>query len=205
MEVKRTDAQVIELAIKQIFAFIGEDANRAGLTDTPKRMMRMWGEIFRGYDPTKRPQVTTFDNGEDGVCYQDIIFDNGTYHSVCEHHFLPFFGNYVFAYIPNPKGKVIGLSKIARLIDYHAAKLQIQERLVSDVVSDIERELSKGTEHPPLGVALLMQGEHLCKTMRGVKKQGTMTTIETRGVFKEGEKRKEFLDFAKQCLRNGKV
>ena len=89
---------------------------------------------------------------------------------MCEHHMMPFFGKYWFAYIPNSEGSILGISKIGRVIDYCAARLQVQERLAQDVVTMIVDALGK--EHPPLAVGIIMEGEHLCKTMRGVKKQG---------------------------------
>ena len=185
--------------IRKALRYIGEDPDRPGLVGTPDRIIRMWREIFRGYDPAQHPKITTFDNGMDGLYYDNIITDCGNFYSMCEHHAMPFFGKYVFAYIPNPKGKIIGLSKIARVVDYHAAKLQIQERLVSDIINDIKAAL--GQENPPLGVALIMQGEHLCKTMRGVKKQGMMSTSVMEGCFREqGETRMEFLNLANELL-----
>lgn len=193
METKHTNTEAIELSIKQIFAHIGEKPDREGLIDTPKRIVKMWREIFRGYDPEQKPKITTFQNGKDGVTYDNMVIDTGTFYSVCEHHLMPFFGSYYFAYIPNPKGQIIGLSKIARMVDYHAAKMQIQERLVSDVIRDIENAL--GTENPPLGIALVMKAEHLCKTMRGVKKQGEMTASMLTGAFKEPATRAEFMQF----------
>ncbi len=191
METKYTDTEDIELSIKKILCHIGENPDREGLIETPARMVRMWKEIFRGYDPKQKPRITTFQNGADGLVYDNMIVDSGNFYSVCEHHFMPFFGQYYFAYIPNPKGKILGLSKIARVVDYHAAKMQIQERLVSDVVREIERAL--GTDNPPLGIALVMEAEHLCKTMRGVKKQGRMMASMLTGVFKEAAPRAEFM------------
>ena len=191
--------QKIEKALREILSFIGEDPDRAGLVGTPDRIVRMWREIFRGYDPTQHPKITTFENGMDGIKYDNMIVDSGNYYSMCEHHMMPFFGKYVFAYIPNPKGKIIGLSKIGRVVDYHAAKLQIQERLVSDIVDDITQAL--GDEYPPLGVALLMEGEHLCKTMRGARKPGKMSTCRLDGIFKEVAARNEFLVMAQKMLK----
>lgn len=199
MENKHPNAEVIELSIKRIFEHIGEDPNRPGLVGTPDRMIRMWAEIFRGYDPTQRPKITTFSNGDDGVIYDNMVLDSGTFYSVCEHHFMPFFGRYVFAYIPNPKGRILGLSKIARVVDYYAARLQIQERLVSDVVEEISSAL--GEEYPPLGVALVMEAEHLCKTMRGVKKQGKMVASRLTGAFKDDPTaRAEFMQYVTSRL-----
>lgn len=190
----------IEEHLRAIAEYIGEDPNRPGLIGTPDRIIRMWKEIFRGYDPARHPKVTTFNNGMDGVHFDNMILDSGNYYSMCEHHAMPFFGKYVFAYIPNPNGKILGLSKIGRVVDYHAAKLQIQERLVSDIVEDIAGVL--GTENPPLGIALLMEGEHLCKTMRGARKPGKMTTCKVMGIFKnEISARNEFLQLARELIK----
>lgn len=186
--------------LRALAQYIGEDPDRPGLLGTPDRIVRMWGEIFRGYDPDKHPKITTFQNGMDGISYDNMILDSGNYYSMCEHHAMPFFGRYVFAYIPNPDGRILGLSKIGRVVDYHAAKLQIQERLVADIVNDIAAAL--GEEHPPLGIALLMEGEHLCKTMRGARKPGKMSTCQVTGVFKSDiSARNEFLQVARQLIR----
>ena len=179
--------------VKQLLFHIGEDPERPGLVGTPDRVVRMWGEIFRGYNPEARPKVSCFKNGMDGLVYDQMIIDTGDFYSHCEHHMVPFFGKYWFGYIPHPEGNIIGLSKVARLVDYHAAKLQIQERLVNDVVEDIWNELSRDAI-PPLGMGLVMQGEHLCKTMRGIRKKGTMTTTKLKGVFFDNKAaRDEFL------------
>lgn len=168
--------------IKDLFEYIGDNPNREGLKDTTDRILRMWAEIFRGYDKSRCPKVTTFQNGADGITYDSMIVDSGDYYSLCEHHSMPFFGQYWFAYIPNPQGKILGLSKIGRVVDHCAAKLQIQERLVSDVVSIIQDAL--GSEYPPLGIALVMKGRHLCKEMRGARKKGEMTSSFLTGLFK---------------------
>ena len=187
----------IEGAVRIILKEIGEDPDRLGLIGTPDRVARMYQELFRGYDPKQHPKVTTFDNGADGICYDSMIVDSGKFYSLCEHHIMPFFGKYVFAYIPNPKGKILGLSKIGRVVDYHAAKLQIQERLVADIVADIAKCL--GTERPPLGIALYMQGEHLCKTMRGVKKEGMMSCSYLTGIFRDdASTRAEFMSICRR-------
>lgn len=182
--------------IKELFEFIGETPDREGLAETPDRIVKMWREIFRGYDKERKPKITTFNNGEDGLVYDSMVIDSGDYYSLCEHHAMPFFGNYFFAYIPHPKGKILGLSKIGRVVDYCAAKLQIQERLVSDVVTMIKEAL--GDEYPPLGIALMMKGRHLCKEMRGARKKGEMTSRYFEGIFKtNSELRTEFLTLAK--------
>ena len=173
----------VEDNIVRLLEYIGENPNRAGLVGTPDRIIRMWKEIFRGYDATQKPKITVFDNGVDGIAYDNMVIDEGNFYSMCEHHVMPFFGHYWFAYIPNPKGKILGISKVGRVVDYCAAKLQIQERLVHEVVDMLKNAL--GEEYPPLGIALVMKGEHLCKTMRGVKKKGTMTSSYLWGAFKD--------------------
>lgn len=190
--------------IRRILYQIGEDPEREGLVGTPERVVRMWSEIYRGYDKSQRPKVSVFQNGSDGLVYDQMITDSGSFYSHCEHHMVPFFGQYYFAYVPHPDGLIIGLSKVARLVDYHAAKLQIQERLVNDIVEDIWDSLSYkitddgiATLVEPLGMALVMKGEHLCKSMRGVKKKGVMTTSVLKGVFEKSEVRQEFMSLIK--------
>ena len=179
----KENKQIIEDAVRAIMRAIGENPDRPGLIGTPDRIARMYAEIYRGYDKSTYPKITTFENGMDGIVYDAMITDSGKFYSMCEHHAMPFFGKYIFAYIPNPKGKILGLSKIGRLIDWHSARMQIQERLVSDIVTDVERIL--GTENPPLGIALYMEGEHLCKTMRGPRKEGKMSCAYLTGIFRE--------------------
>ncbi len=188
---KKIQDEQSELLIKTMFGVVGEDPNREGLKDTPKRVVKMWKEIYRGYDDTQLPRLAIFPNNEDGIHYDQMVVDEGYFYSQCEHHMVPFFGNYYFAYIP--KDKILGLSKVARVVDHFSAKLQIQERLVKEVVDYLEKELD------PLGIALVMKGRHLCKEMRGAKKvNGLMTTSDLRGVFREDEKvRMEFLNLIK--------
>jgi len=184
--------------VKKIIEFIGDDPNRPGLKDTPDRVVKMWQEIFRGYDKKNKPKITTFDNGSDGIVYDQMICDTGNFYSHCEHHMVPFFGRYWFAYIPAPKGKILGLSKVARIVDYHAAKLQVQERLVNDVVQDLYEALhiSKASWNKPLAMGLVIEAEHLCKTMRGAKKKGKMRTVHLIGTFKtDAAARAEFMDW----------
>ena len=180
-----------EQHIRELFEYIGEDPSRIGLLGTPERIVRMWKEIYRGYDPDQKPHITTFPNGEDGLFCNDMIVDTGSFYSMCEHHTMPFFGRYWFAYVPETDGKIIGLSKIARMVDYCSARLQIQERLVTDIVHEIGDALGPGSH----SVALLMKGEHLCKTMRGVKKKGYMTSQCLTGSFKRIEHQAEFFNF----------
>lgn len=182
--------------IRELFEFIGENPNREGLQDTPDRMVRMFREIFRGYDPNAKPKITTFQNGRDGITYNELVFDKGDFYSLCEHHARTFFGEYYFAYIPNPNGKILGISKIGRVVDYCSSKLQIQERLVRDIVDMLTEAL--GTEYPPLGMAMIMKGRHMCKESRGARKKGEMTSSYLTGVFKtDPALRAEFISMCK--------
>ena len=168
---------------------IGEDNSRTGLKDTPKRVAKMYLEIFRGYseDP---PKVTTFPNGEDGLKVDQMITDTGYFYSHCEHHMVPFFGEYYFGYIPNKK--ILGLSKISRIVDHFSAKLQIQERLNRDVVDYLHDILE------PQGIIFVTKARHLCKEMRGTKKYNSPATCsEIRGEFEEPEVRMEFFELIK--------
>lgn len=175
-----------EKAIKTLLSYIGENPDREGLKGTPDRIIRMWDEIFRGYDKDKIPRITTFPNEEKET---DIVFDSGDYYSMCEHHVLPFFGKYYFAYIPSPDGRILGISKIARVIGYCAARLQLQERLAIDIIKMLDAALNGKA----LGFAIVMRGQHLCKTMRGVRNKGKMTVSHFTGVFKDDpDKRNEF-------------
>lgn len=174
-------------AIRTLMTYIGEDPTRDGLVDTPDRILRMYEEIFRGYDADKKPNITTFNN-EEG--FSDIVFDSGEYYSMCEHHMLPFFGNYYFAYIPSPEGRILGISKVARVVGYCAARLQLQEKLAVDIVN----MLSKALEGKALGFAIVLKGQHLCKTMRGVRNNGKMTVSHFTGLFDKSDnnRREEF-------------
>jgi GTP cyclohydrolase I len=177
----------------EILKHIGEDIKRPGLKDTPKRVSKMYSELFFGYDERNKPNVTVFPNGEDGLIYDQMIIDTGKFTSFCEHHMLPFTGTYTFAYIPHEEGQIVGLSKIARVIDYFSARLQVQERLGQQVMDEIWNELSK-SGNPPQGMAILLKAQHMCKKIRGVKNNGQMTTIALRGLFKKDQKtREEFL------------
>ena len=175
-----------EKAIKTLLSYIGENPDREGLKGTPDRIIRMWDEIFRGYDKDNIPRITTFPN-EDKCT--DIVFDSGDYYSMCEHHILPFFGKYYFAYIPYPDGRILGISKVARVIGYCAARLQLQERLATDIIKMLDAALNGKA----LGFAIVMRGQHLCKSMRGVRNKGKMTVSHFTGVFKDDpDKRNEF-------------
>lgn len=196
-----------EELVRQIIDYIGDDPNRSGVVGTPERVVRMWGEIYGGYDPNNKPKITTFVE-EEAINSRDIIFDKGEAWSNCEHHMAPFKIEYCFAYIPNPKGKLLGLSKISRVVRYCSQKLQLQERIGADVVDTIVDELTSGVgqSNPPLGVAIMLKGAHSCKTMRGVKTPGYMISTYTWGVFEERNAyRKEFLETAKAMLGGDSV
>ena len=176
----------IECAIRTILAYIGENPDREGLVGTPDRIIRMYKEIFRGYDAQQKPRITTFANDMKST---DIVFDTGDYYSMCEHHMMPFFGKYYFAYIPKEDGRILGISKIARVVGYCSARLQLQERLARDIVE----MLSDALNGEVLGMAIVMRGTHMCKTMRGVKNNGQMTVSYLSGVFREDpQARQEF-------------
>lgn len=176
METITPNAEDFESAIRTILAYIGEDPDREGLVGTPDRILRMYREIFRGYDPGQKPKITTFSNDMQST---DIVFDSGDYYSMCEHHMMPFFGKYYFAYVPDVNGRILGISKIARVVGYCAARLQLQERLARDVV----KMLTDALDGKVQGMAIVMKGTHLCKTMRGVKNPGKMTVAHLSGIF----------------------
>lgn len=178
--------QDIQDNIIRILEYIGENPNRQGLKDTPNRILNMYDEIFKGYKITMKPEITVFNNNNDGIKYGQMIFDTGEFYSFCEHHFLPFFGEYHFAYIPEKK--LIGLSKVARIVDWYSSKLQIQERLVKEIADELEDILR------PVGIALILRARHLCKEIRGIKNKGEMVTFDLRGVFREVATRQEFFD-----------
>lgn len=187
MEIINPTTQDVKDSIKTILRYIGEDPEREGLRETPDRIIRMFSEIYRGYDSTQKPKMAIFNNDLNS---EEMIYDSGNFYSMCEHHILPFFGNYVVAYIPKKEGKIIGLSKIARIVDFCASKLQIQERLSKEIADMLEEAIGENN-----GIAVYMQGEHLCKTMRGVKKKGLMRSFHFSGIFKtDMQRRQEFMN-----------
>ena len=165
----------IEEAVRLLLEGIGEDCNREGLKETPDRVARMYEEIFGGMDQSAEEHLSktfTAENNE-MVLEKDI-----TFYSTCEHHLMPFFGKVHVAYIPS--GEVVGLSKIARTVEVFAKRPQIQEQLTAQIADAINEELH------PLGVMVMLEAEHTCMTMRGVKKPGSKTiTYVTRGLFEE--------------------
>ena len=165
----------IEQAVKLFLEGIGEDVNREGLKDTPKRIADMCEELYGGYTQDAKVHLsrTFHSDTSDMVVEKDIQF-----YSVCEHHFLPFYGKVHIGYIPD--GQVVGLSKLARTVEVFARRAQIQEQLTSQIAEAVMKELQ------PKGVMVMIEAEHMCMTMRGIKKPGTKTTTYTaRGVFEE--------------------
>jgi GTP cyclohydrolase IA len=170
------DPQSVEEGVRLILEGIGEDVGRQGLKETPRRVAEMYQEIFAGLreDPEAVIDVT-FDEGHDEmIMVRDIWMA-----SLCEHHLIPFLGKAHVAYIPNRDGRITGLSKVARLVEVLARRPQVQERLTTQIAEFLERALS------PRGVFVVIEAEHLCMSMRGVKKPGSITvTSAVRGVFK---------------------
>jgi GTP cyclohydrolase I len=174
----------VEAAVREILTEIGEDPDRDGLLGTPERVHRMYTELTAGYhvDPERLINGAIFDVGySEMVVVKDIPF-----YSLCEHHLLPFFGTAAVAYIP--RGKVIGLSKIPRIVETYARRLQVQERLTQQVADFLQTRLE------PQGVGVVMEATHLCAVMRGVRKPGTiMTTSAVLGLFRSRDRtRAEF-------------
>ncbi|NHM16905.1 GTP cyclohydrolase I FolE [Xiamenia xianingshaonis] len=173
------DKEKIEQGVRLILEGIGEDPTREGLVKTPERVARMYEEIFAGM--TEDPAVhfeTTFDEGhEEMVIVSDIPF-----YSMCEHHLVPFFGKAHVAYIPARDGRICGLSKLARLVDAYAKRPQVQERLTSQVADMLIDQLH------PQGVLVVLEAEHMCMSMRGIKKPGSKTTTSAvRGIFERNQ------------------
>ncbi len=159
------DKQRIENAVREILLAIGEDPDREGLVETPKRVANMYAEIFSGLsdDPKRHLKIFNESENDEMVVVRDIPM-----YSMCEHHLLPFVGKAHIAYIPS-EGKVIGLSKLARIVDSFSKKPQLQERLTSQIADFLEENLS------PKGIAVVVEAEHLCMTMRGARAAGAKT------------------------------
>lgn len=170
------DKQRIESAVREILLAIGEDPDREGLQETPKRVANMYAEIFSGLedDPKRHLKIFNESENDEMVVVRDIPM-----YSMCEHHLLPFVGKAHIAYIPCD-GKVIGLSKLARIVDSFSKKPQIQERLTSQIADFLEENLS------PKGIAVVVEAEHLCMTMRGARAAGAKTqTSALRGIMRK--------------------
>ncbi|MBA5777611.1 GTP cyclohydrolase I FolE [Stappia sp. F7233] len=175
--VARPSREDAEAAVRTLLAWVGDDPDREGLVDTPKRFVKAYKEIFGGYfeDPAEHLKRTFEEVGgyDDIILVRDIPF-----HSHCEHHVLPFDGHAHIAYYPS--GGVVGLSKIARVVDIFAKRLQTQENLTAQIVSAIDEHLS------PRGIAVMLEAEHKCMSMRGIRKEGVSTvTTQFTGVFRD--------------------
>jgi len=183
------DYEKIQQAVQLIIEAIGEDPSREGLIDTPKRVAKMYAEVFSGLkeDPKEHFQTVFGEDHEELVLVKDIPF-----FSMCEHHLVPFYGHAHVAYIPR-EGRVTGLSKLARAVDVVARRPQLQERITSTVADSIIETLN------PYGVMVVVEAEHMCMTMRGIKKPGAKTvTSAVRGVFQsDSTTRSEVLSLLK--------
>ncbi|SHM10621.1 GTP cyclohydrolase I FolE [Roseibium suaedae] len=176
-EIRRPSREEAEAAVRTLLAWTGDDPDREGLLDTPKRVVKAYSELFGGYfeDPIQHLERTFEDVGG----YKDIVMVRGIpFHSHCEHHMLPFIGQAHIAYYP-AEG-VVGLSKLARVVDIFAKRLQTQENLTAQIASAIDDQLA------PRGLAVLLEAEHQCMTMRGVQKPGVSTiTTQFTGIFQD--------------------
>jgi GTP cyclohydrolase IA len=166
-----------EAAVRELLLAVGEDPDREGLRATPGRVARAYAEVFAGLqvDPDDVLQTTFDENHDELVLVKDIPL-----YSICEHHLVPWHGSAAVGYIPGEDGRITGLSKLARVVDLYARRPQVQERLTSQVADAVMRRLT------PHGVIVVVQAEHLCMAMRGVRKPGSVTvTSAVRGIFKE--------------------
>jgi GTP cyclohydrolase IA len=183
------DSARIERAVREILAAVGEDPDREGLLGTPDRVSRMYAEILAGraVDPARHLAVTFAEDHHEMVVVKDIPFE-----SLCEHHMMPFHGKAHVAYVPN--GRIVGLSKVARVVEEYARRLQVQERLTSQVADLIQNTLE------PHGVGVVLEATHLCMSMRGIRKPGSvMVTSAVRGTFRTcAETRSEFMNIIKR-------
>lgn len=170
------DEPRIAAAVREILIAIGEDVDRDGLRDTPARVARMYAETCAGLseDPDRHLKVTFDADHDEMILVRDVPF-----YSMCEHHLVPFFGKAHLAYIPAEDGRITGLSKLARLVDGYAKRPQVQERLTTQIANALEVALE------PRGIVVVMEAEHLCMSMRGVRKPGSSTvTSAVRGLFR---------------------
>lgn len=185
---KRWIKKKIQEGVKLILEGIGENPDREGLLDTPDRIARMYEEIFGGLTQTaEEPLSKTFHVKDNAMVLEKDI----TFYSTCEHHFMPFYGKAHIAYIPD--GKVVGLSKLARTVEVYAKRPQIQEQLTAQIADALMEYLK------PQGAMVMLEAEHMCMTMRGVKKPGSKTvTFVTRGVFEQDERlQRQFFDLVR--------
>lgn len=187
VKVQKVDLDKIEQAVSMILEAVGEDVNREGLQDTPKRVAKMYAEVFSGLkeDPREYFKTVFHEGHEELVLVKDIPF-----YSMCEHHLVPFFGKAHIAYIPRD-GVVTGLSKLARAVETVAKRPQLQERITSTIADSLMETLN------PHGVYVMIEAEHMCMTMRGIKKPGSKTvTAVSRGILETDDiKRSEVITY----------
>jgi len=182
------DLSDMEQYIKDMLFCIGEDPKREGLLETPRRVLKSWRELYSGYglDPSSILK-TTF---ADGACKEMVICRDIDYFSMCEHHILPFYGRVHIGYIPN--SRVVGLSKLPRLVEVFSRRLQIQEKMTAQIADTLMEVLQ------PKGCMVIVEGKHMCMMARGIKKQNSiMTTSAIRGDFEKAQVREEFLNLIK--------
>ena len=161
---KGMDLERIERAVREILIAVGEDPDREGLVETPNRVARMYGEVFSGLHRDISKDIKTFTSDNDEM----ILIGDIPFYSMCEHHLLPFHGKAHVVYVPRD-GKILGLSKVARIVDTLSRKPQLQERLTSDIADTIQKAVDA------MSVCVVLEAEHLCMTMRGVRKPGSKT------------------------------
>jgi GTP cyclohydrolase I len=191
----QVDLQRIERAVREILLAVGEDPDREGLLKTPNRVARAYTELMAGLgqDPRAHLKTVFHERYDEVVLLRDIEF-----HSLCEHHLLPFTGRAHVAYLPD--GKVVGLSKLARLVEGYARRPQVQERLTTQIADALMEELS------PIGAACVIEATHTCMTIRGAKKPGsTMVTSALRGIFKENPSSRAEILTLMYSERSGKL
>ncbi len=172
------DNERVEKIIRELIIEIGEDPTREGLKDTPARIAKAYKEIFEGYDSNSELSVQ-FSEDSEVVVAKDIQF-----YSMCEHHMLPFFGKIQIAYAPN--GRVFGISKLVRLVEKYAKRLQIQERLTKNIADELY-------SHGVKGVAVMAEAEHLCMKMRGVKNDARVSSSAFRGIYEKQNQKEEIV------------
>ena len=183
---KITEEKVLQ-NLREILAYIGDNPSREGLLETPKRIVKSWKKIFGGY--TQKPQdvLKTF---VEGSCEEMVVLKDIEFYSTCEHHLQPFFGTISIGYLPN--GRVLGISKLARLVEVFARRLQIQEKLVAQIADSLMETLH------PHGVMVVCKAKHMCISSRGIEKHNAvMVTSAIRGAFKKLEVHSEFLEMIK--------
>ena len=186
-KVAKVSQEKILQNLREILAYIGDDPNREGLQETPMRILRSWEKIYGGYKQKPQDVLKTF---TEGSCEEMVVLKDIEFYSTCEHHLQPFFGTISIGYLP--KDRVLGISKLARLVEVYARRLQIQEKLVAEIADSLMQTLQ------PHGVMVVCKAKHMCISSRGIEKHNAvMVTSAIRGAFKKLEVRSEFLEMIK--------